>query len=99
MGFTDYESYDAVGLADLIRRGEVTPEEVLDSALERMAERDPKLGAVVISMEEQARKLLANTTFMSNSLAILKMFSVPSMLTFLYSASFLYDSGTTVRAA
>jgi amidase/6-aminohexanoate-cyclic-dimer hydrolase len=54
MGFTEYERYDAIGLADLIRRREVTPEEVLDAALERMAERDPKLNSVVISMEDEA---------------------------------------------
>ncbi|MBW2229166.1 MAG: amidase [Deltaproteobacteria bacterium] len=58
MGFTEYESYDAVGLADLVRRGEVTPEEVLDAALERLAERNPSLNAIAIPMHEEARATL-----------------------------------------
>jgi len=28
-GFTDYEQYDATGLADLVRRRQVTPTELL----------------------------------------------------------------------
>lgn len=54
-GFVEYESYDGLGLAELIRRGEVTPEEVLEAALERVAERNPKLGAVVIETFDRAR--------------------------------------------
>lgn len=58
MGLSEYESHDAVGLADLVRRGEVTPEELLDAALERMSERNPALNAVVIGMEDEARAAL-----------------------------------------
>ena len=28
-GFTEYEDFDALGLADLVRRNEVTPDELL----------------------------------------------------------------------
>jgi amidase len=34
-GFADYEQYDALGLAELVRRGKVTPAELLEAAIER----------------------------------------------------------------
>ena len=37
----EYEQYDAVGLAELVRRGEVAPSELLDAAVARTAERNP----------------------------------------------------------
>lgn len=55
----EYESYDAVGLAGLIERGEVTASELLDAALERTAACNPTLNAVVIPMEEHARAAIA----------------------------------------
>ena len=51
----DYERYDGLGLAELVARGDVKPEELLEAALTRMAERDRTLNAVVIPMIEQAR--------------------------------------------
>jgi amidase len=35
-GFADFEQYDALGLADLVRRRQVTPVELLESAIERV---------------------------------------------------------------
>ena len=35
-GFAEYEQYDALGLADLVRREEVTPSELLEAAIERV---------------------------------------------------------------
>ena len=32
MGIAEYESYDAVGLAELVRNGDVKPEDLLESA-------------------------------------------------------------------
>jgi amidase len=32
-GFAEYEAYDGLGLADLVRRHEVTPEELLTEAM------------------------------------------------------------------
>jgi len=55
----DYESYDALGLAELIRRGEAKPSEILEAAIARLEERNPKLNAVVIPMLDEARKLAA----------------------------------------
>ena len=47
-GFSDYEAYDAVGLADLVRRRKVTPTELLDAAIERVEARNPTVNAVVL---------------------------------------------------
>jgi amidase/6-aminohexanoate-cyclic-dimer hydrolase len=52
----DYESYDALGLAELIRKGEAKPSEVLEAAIARFEERNPKLNAVVIPMIDEARE-------------------------------------------
>jgi hypothetical protein len=40
-GFADYERYDALGLADLVRRKDVSPAELLDAAIGRVAARTP----------------------------------------------------------
>ena len=53
--FSEYTQYDAVGLAELIRNGDVTQEEVLEAALERMRRVQPELNAVVHVMEAEAR--------------------------------------------
>ena len=46
-GFADYEQYDALGLADLVRRRKVTPTELLEAAIERVEARNPAVNAVV----------------------------------------------------
>jgi len=53
-----YETYDAVGLAELVRRREVTPKELLDEALKRVEALNPKLNAVVMLQEGVARRLI-----------------------------------------
>ena len=34
-GFADYQNYDATGLAELVRRGDVTPLELVEAAIVR----------------------------------------------------------------
>lgn len=51
----EYLSFDAVGLAEVIARGEVSPTEVLDAALERMAAVNPAINAVIFAGEADAR--------------------------------------------
>jgi len=58
-GFAEYERYDALGLAELVRRREVTPEELLDAALARQAARNPAINAVVMPLEDHARRAIA----------------------------------------
>ncbi len=55
----DYESYDAIGLAEQVQSGETTPTALLDAAIERLEKRNPSLNAVVIPMLEHARRAIA----------------------------------------
>ncbi len=54
-----YVASDALGLADLVRRREVTPAELTDVAISLIEALDPKLNAVVIRAFEQARAQVA----------------------------------------
>src|SRR5262245_30286884 len=58
-GFAEYEQHDALGLADLVRRKQVTPDELLDAALARVSARNPAVNAVVMPLPEYARKAIA----------------------------------------
>jgi Asp-tRNA(Asn)/Glu-tRNA(Gln) amidotransferase A subunit family amidase len=55
----EYEKYDALGLAELVRKGEVSPAELLDAALARVSARNPALNAVNMSFEARARREIA----------------------------------------
>jgi Asp-tRNA(Asn)/Glu-tRNA(Gln) amidotransferase A subunit family amidase len=57
--FADYESHDGLGLADLVAKGEVTPGELLDAAIERIEARNPALNAVVYPWYDEARAAIA----------------------------------------
>jgi amidase/6-aminohexanoate-cyclic-dimer hydrolase len=59
MTFTDYANYDALGLAELIRNGEVSAEEVLETAIERTEAVNGTINAVVCKMYDQARQAIA----------------------------------------
>ena len=49
MGFREYGSYGAVGLADLVRRKEVRAKELLDEAIGRTEKVNPRTNAVVVT--------------------------------------------------
>jgi Asp-tRNA(Asn)/Glu-tRNA(Gln) amidotransferase A subunit family amidase len=53
--YAEYRRYDAVGLAGLVARGEVSPVELLDTALARLETVDPTLNTVVRRLDERAR--------------------------------------------
>jgi amidase len=55
-GFGDYLRYDAVGLADLIRRRQVSPLELLDEAIARSEAANPRLNAIVHKCYDAARE-------------------------------------------
>ena len=59
MGFADYDRYDGLGLAGLVRGGEVKAEEMLEAAIERVEALNPALNAVVTRLYDQARAALA----------------------------------------
>jgi amidase len=52
---SDYLQLDAVGQAELVRRGEVSATELLEAAIERAEKVNPRLNAIVIPMYEIAR--------------------------------------------
>lgn len=56
MSFEEYASYDGLGLADLVRRGQVTPNELLDVALQRLDAVNPRINAVVVRFDDRARE-------------------------------------------
>ncbi|MCE9667126.1 amidase [Myxococcus stipitatus] len=58
MHLDEYTRYDALGLSELVRRGEVSPAELLDTALEAVARVNPKLNAVIEVREADARQTL-----------------------------------------
>jgi amidase len=55
MRFPEYDDLDATALAALVKQGDVSPEELLEAAAERIAARNPALNAVVYDMVDRAR--------------------------------------------
>ena len=56
MKLEDYAKYDGLGLANLVRRREVTPSELVDCAIKAIELLNPKLNAVVRRLDAMARK-------------------------------------------
>ena len=61
-GFAEYEQYDGLALAELVRKREVTARELLDEAIARVEAGNPALNAVVNRMYDLARSTLADGT-------------------------------------
>jgi len=55
-GFTEYDKYDAIGLADLVRKRQVQPSELVDEAISRIERVNLKVNAVICNMYDYARK-------------------------------------------
>jgi amidase len=55
MRFDEYRSHDAVGLAGLVAKGQVTAGELLDVAAARMAQVNPQLNAITRDLTAEAR--------------------------------------------
>src|SRR4029078_11506981 len=56
MAFAEYQQFDGLGLAHLVRRGEVTQLELLEEAITRIERHNPTLNAVVYKAYDEARK-------------------------------------------
>lgn len=56
MTFDEYINLDAIGLADLVTRHEVTADELLDVACARLAEVNTDINAVICMLESSARE-------------------------------------------
>ena len=57
-GFAEYEHYDALGLADLVRRRQVSADELLDAAIARVENRNPSVNAVVMKLYDYGRQAI-----------------------------------------
>ncbi len=55
----EYRSHDALGLAELVRSRQVTPDELLDAALQQTAATDQQIAAVVHMQVDRARRSIA----------------------------------------
>lgn len=64
MKFSEYRQHDATSLAELIKKKEVTPTELLETAISRAEDVNPKINAVVTKLydlgKEQLKSLDAN---------------------------------------
>lgn len=54
MKLSEYTAYDGLGLADLVRRREVTPLELVEVAFQAVEQVNPRLNAVIALLREQA---------------------------------------------
>jgi amidase len=54
--FQDYDQYDGLGLAELVRKGEVAPGELVEEAIARIEQLNPQLNAVIHKMYDLARE-------------------------------------------
>ena len=54
-GFPDYDKYDGLGLAALVKRGDVSARDLLEEAILRTETIDPKINAVVMKHYDEAR--------------------------------------------
>ncbi|AKJ04688.1 Aspartyl-tRNA(Asn) amidotransferase subunit A [Archangium gephyra] len=59
MAIQGYDALDATALAELVRKKELQPTELVEEAISRIEAVNPKLNAVVHKMYEQARKAAA----------------------------------------
>ncbi|HEY7539528.1 MAG TPA: amidase [Methylomirabilota bacterium] len=57
--FAEYERYDATGLADLVRRRQISPGELLDAAIERVEARNGAVNAVTMPLYDYGRAAIA----------------------------------------
>src|SRR5262247_951745 len=57
--FAEYERYDATGLADLVRRRQISPGELLDAAIARVEARNGAVNAVTMPLYDYGRAAIA----------------------------------------
>ena len=60
-GFKEYAEYDGLGLAQLVKRKEVSAAEICEEAIARIDRVNPALNAVITPLFDQARKAVQET--------------------------------------
>jgi amidase len=53
--FAEYDRHDGLGLAELVRKKDVSPIELVESAIESIEKHNPRINAVILTMFDQAR--------------------------------------------
>ena len=61
--FKEYDQYDGLGLAELIKKKEVSPIDVCEEAIDRIEGLNPELNAVVTPMFDLARRQIQQNSF------------------------------------
>lgn len=56
--FPEYDKYDALGLAELVKQKEVSPKELLEEAINRIESLNPDLNAVIYKMFDIAKSVV-----------------------------------------
>ncbi|MFH2131549.1 MAG: amidase [bacterium] len=56
--FSEYSNFDGLGLAELVRKGEVSPRELADTALDALERLNPKLNAITYMMSDYADRII-----------------------------------------
>jgi len=54
-GFSEYDSYDALGLGELVRAGQVRSADLVDECISRIEKVNPRINAVVFDLFDAAR--------------------------------------------
>jgi amidase len=57
--FDEYRRYDALGLAGLVKKGDVTPSELLETAIQRANDVNPRINAIIHPIYDEARATAA----------------------------------------
>lgn len=60
MEYRDYIQYDGLGLAELVRSGQVSPTELLEVAISRAEQVNPRVNAIITKMYEHAKLAAKN---------------------------------------
>ena len=53
---SDISSYDAMGLADLVRTGQISPSELVEETIAKIEAINPELNAVIHKTYDRARR-------------------------------------------
>ncbi|GAB4214957.1 MAG: amidase [Synechococcales cyanobacterium] len=57
--FSEYDQYDGLGLAELVKSKQISPAELLDSAIAQIEKANPAINAINLKMYDQARSCVA----------------------------------------
>ncbi len=57
-GFKEFDRFDGLGLAELVRKKEVDPSELCEEAIRRIEQVNPKINAVITPAYDIARKAI-----------------------------------------